>query len=99
MTDDLLATHTKATLVMEDVIAWEDLKVVRNGFASGDVSKLKAGSGLKSWLGFLRVFVEVIEEEEEKIIITTLYYNINFLSKWTIQMLPAVVGSSRAEQS
>ena len=62
-TDKILSQFTKSTISMDQIIPWTSLAGLRNGLASGDCSKLNSHCGISSWLGFLKVFVEVSQAE------------------------------------
>ena len=58
-TDNMMPGVTKSTFTMSDLVKWEELSKIKNGFGSGSTALLEAGTGISSWLGFLKVFIEV----------------------------------------
>ena len=44
---------------LEDIVPWSRMAQLRNGFKAGGRTLLLASSGVKAWLSFLRIFIEV----------------------------------------
>ena len=57
--DKALSTFTGPTFSLEQIVPWSSLKSLKNGFQAGGRDLLLAQSGVKAWLAFLRIFVEV----------------------------------------
>ena len=58
-TDSIMSGVSTSTFTMSDLVKWEELSKIKNGFGSGSPSLLERGTGISSWLGFLKVFIEV----------------------------------------
>ena len=44
---------------LENIVPWKRLAALKNGFQAGDRTLLLPSSGVKAWLSFLRIFIEV----------------------------------------
>ena len=60
-TDSIMPGVSTSTFTMSDLVKWDELSKIKkkNGFGSGSLSLLERGTGIPSWLGFLKVFLEV----------------------------------------
>ena len=57
--DKALSSFTGPTFSLEQIVPWSSLKGLKNGFQAGARNLLLPQSGIKAWLSFLRIFVEV----------------------------------------
>ena len=58
-TDNVMSGVSKSTFTMSDLVKWEALLKIKNGFGCGSTALLESGTGISSWQGFLKVFIEV----------------------------------------
>ena len=58
--DKYLGSITSAMFCMDQILPWTNLGKLKNGLASGNISLLRPGTGITSWLAVLRIFVEVV---------------------------------------
>ena len=63
-TDNIMPGVSNSTFTMSDLVKWEELSKIKNGFGSGSTSLLERGTGISSWLGFLKVFIEVYSSRD-----------------------------------
>ena len=59
LTDRLMPGITSTTFSLSSLIAWLSMTQLTNGFSSGNTRLLEAGTGITSWLNFLKIFLEV----------------------------------------
>ena len=59
LTDRLMPGITSTTFSLSSLIAWQSMGKVTNGFSSGNTRLLEAGTGITSWLNFMKIFLEV----------------------------------------
>ena len=57
--DKALLSFSGPTFSLEQIVPWSSLKGLKNGFQAGARNLLLPQSGIKAWLSFLRIFVEV----------------------------------------
>ena len=57
--DAALSEFSNPTFSLEQIVAWASMLTLKNGFQAGARNILLPHSGVKSWLSFLRIFVEV----------------------------------------
>ena len=60
MSLDMLASTIKGPFFsLENIVPWKRLAALKNGFQAGGRTLLLPSSGVKAWLSFLRIFIEV----------------------------------------
>ena len=59
MTDRMMPGVTSSTFSLSSLISWESMGRLSNGFSSGNTNLLEPGTGITSWLNFMKIFVEV----------------------------------------
>ena len=59
LTDRLMPGVTSSTFSLSSLITWESMGKLSNGFTSGNTSLLEPGTGISSWLNFMKIFLEV----------------------------------------
>ena len=65
LTDRIMPGVTSTTFSLSTLIAWESMGKLSNGFSSGSTSLLEPGTGITSWLNFMKIFLEVENEISE----------------------------------
>ena len=53
-TDNMMPGVTKSRFTMSDLVKWEELAKIKNGFGSGSTALLEEGTGISSWLGLIK---------------------------------------------
>ena len=57
--DKALSAMKEPFFSLENIVPWKRLAALKNGFQAGDKTLLLPSSGVKAWLSFLRIFIEV----------------------------------------
>ena len=59
LTDRLMPGVTSSTFSLSSLITWLSMGKLSNGFTSGNTSLLQPGTGITSWMNFMKIFLEV----------------------------------------
>ena len=59
VTDSLMPGVTSSTFSLSSLITWASMGKLTNGFTSGNTGLLEPGTGISSWLNFMKIFLEV----------------------------------------
>ena len=58
-TDNLMPGLNSSRFTLSKLVNWKILAQIKNGFGSGSTALLEPGTGISSWLAFLKIFIEV----------------------------------------
>ena len=58
-TDRLMAGVNTVSFSLSSLVTWDNIGKLKNGFKSGNPGLLVPGTGVSSWLDFMKIFIEV----------------------------------------
>ena len=59
VTDRLMAGVNTVSFSLSSLVTWDNIGKLKNGFKSGNRGLLVPGTGVSSWLDFMKIFIEV----------------------------------------